>query len=67
MASKINRPTLIVGDTVVWLKHAGERRICGVGSDIPPEHHMFIMCPLADITALYKIVSVTKAAEESWE
>ena len=65
MASKISRPTLTVGDTVVWPKHAVRKVISGVGSDKPSEHQMFIMRPLADLTDLYRIVSVAKSAEAS--
>jgi hypothetical protein len=50
-----------MGDTEVWLKHAGRKEICGVGSDIPSEPQMFIMRPLANLTVLYRIVSVTKS------
>ena len=51
-----------MGDTEVWLKHAGRKEICGVGSDIPSEPQMFIMRPLADLTVLRRVVSVAKSA-----
>jgi hypothetical protein len=50
-----------MGDTEVSLKHAGRKEICGVGSDIPSEPQMCTMRPLADLTVLYKIVSVAKS------
>jgi hypothetical protein len=50
-----------MGDTEVWLKHARRKEICGVGSDIPSEPKMFIIRPLADLTVLYRILSVAKS------
>lgn len=61
-ASKTRLPTSIMADTVVWLMHAGRKVIRGAGSDIPCEPHMSIMRPLADLTALYRVVSVAKSA-----
>jgi hypothetical protein len=42
-----------------------KKAICEVRSDITSGHRMFIMRHLADLTALYRIVSVTKSAEAS--
>jgi hypothetical protein len=44
-----------MGDTEVWLKHAGRKEICGVGSDIPSEPQMFIVRPLADLTCYIEL------------
>ena len=53
-------------DTVVWLMHARRKVIRGAGSDILYEPWMSIMRPLADLTALYRIVPVAKSSEVSW-